>query len=386
MLPSAARRLAVGVRALSSHSATASDAPVLFVKRGRVKEIVLNRPKALNSLNLPMVRLLNERLHDVTFAPETAVIVLKGAGGKAFCAGGDIKSLWGGRGTPETLAAQEAFFREEYTLDYRLALSNQAKPHVAIYDGTVMGGGVGVSINAKFRVATEKSLFAMPETGIGLFPDVGGSYFLPRLPRHFGTFLALTGHRLKGADLVHSGVATHFMPSDKLGAMEAELCALPQMAQGEVPAAVQSVLDKFAAPLPTSSLSGHDLSVIEHACAHHTVEKIADHFSREASHSPAAAEAAKAMPRMSPTSMKVTLEQMLRGGRLSLPECYAMELRLALHFMRGHDFFEGVRALLVDKDGKPQWRPDSLAGLSRESVEAYFAPVVGVKDWQEPKL
>lgn len=339
-----------------------------------------------------MVRLMNERLAELTGNSDTSVIILKGAGGKAFCAGGDIKSLCENRGSPETAAAQEAFFREEYTLDYRLALSNERKPHVVIYDGTVMGGGVGVSINARFRVASEKALFAMPETGIGLFPDVGGSFFLPRLHRNMGTFLALTGHRLKGADLVHAGVATHFVDSAKLPVLEEALSNLPSgMSAAEAPAAVAEVLAAHSAPLPPRTLGDAEAAVIERCFGKSTVEGIVSSLHEEgaalgAPAAPFAAGLASTLSRMSPTSCKVTLEQLHRGGAQSLAQCFAMELRMALACMRGHDFFEGVRALLVDRDNKPKWAPASLTGVSREAVEAHFAPLGEGREWTTPAL
>lgn len=389
---SAASSTAHGHAHPHAHTGVAGDAPVLFIRRGRAKEIILNRPKALNSLNLPMVRLMNERLAELTGNSDTSVIILKGAGGKAFCAGGDIKSLCENRGSAETAAAQEAFFREEYTLDYRLALSNDSKPHVAIYDGTVMGGGVGVSINARFRVASEKALFAMPETGIGLFPDVGGSYFLPRLPRNLGTFLALTGHRLKGADLVHSGVATHFVDSSRLPALEDALSHLPSgLSAGEAPAAVAEVLAAHSAPLPARTLGEAEAALIERCFGKPTVESILAALHEEgaalgAPAAPFAASLASTLSRMSPTSLKVTLEQLHRGQRSSLAQCFAMELRMALACMKGHDFFEGVRALLVDRDNKPKWSPASLAGVTREMVEAHFAPLGDGREWSTPAL
>lgn len=364
--------------------------------------ITLNRPKALNSLNLDMVRLMTPKIRELTHSSATAAIILKGAGGKAFCAGGDIKTLYEGRGNKETQALQEAFFREEYTLDHLLALSNAHKPHVALWDGTVMGGGVGISINASFRIATEKSLFAMPETGIGLFPDVGGSYFLPRLPRHFGTFLALTGYRLKGSDLVHAGVATHYVPSEKLPALEDALSQLPLggMAGGKEISkarqhAVSLAIHAFALEkhsMPAYTIGDEELAKIEKIFSpESTVEEIGRQVHETASSSsssPAFKQVAKTFDRMSPTSMKLTLEQMKRGGKTELPGCYGMEMRMVMRCMREKsDFFEGVRALLVDKDNNPKWQPSSLDKVSKKDIDEFFAPLSkeGIKEWEAAK-
>lgn len=322
----------------------------MVLRDGAAVVVALNRPKALNALNTEMVRLLAGHVGAWAADATVGVVLLKGVGGKAFCAGGDIKTLWDGRGTPETAAAQDAFFREEYALDYALARSAAAVPHVALYDGIVMGGGVGISIHAGTRVATEKATFSMPETGIGLFPDVGGSYFLPRLPRHLGTYLALTGTRLKGADLVHAGVATHYVPADRIPDLERDLAALPPSVHGgagDRHAAVGAVMARYAAPsLPAFSIPPPTLNLIEDAFAHTSLAGIIAALKSAAAAGGAGAPAATAtlatLARMSPTSMAVTLEQMQRGKAMQLRDCYAMELRLALHFME-----VGCRAFLV---------------------------------------
>lgn len=356
---------------------------MLFNRSGGAVTAALNRPKALNSLNTDMVRAPGREVGTWAADSRVAVVVLKGVGGKAFCAGGDIKTLWDGRGSPATAEKQDAFFREEYTVDYALARSAAVVPHVALYDGIVMGGGVGISIHAPFRVATEKALFAMPETGIGLFPDVGGSYFLPRLPRALGVYLALSGHRLKGADLVHAGVATHYVAADAVPALERDLAALTPSADRA--GAVAAVLARHAAPaLPPFSLPDATRDLIADTFTADTVEGIQARLAAVAAAGGATAATAAAtaavLQRMSPTSMKITLEQMRRGATLSLADCYRMELRMALRCMQGHDFFEGVRALLVDKDGKPVWRPATLEAVTPADVAAYFAPLPADKE------
>ena len=217
------------VRVMSSAATTATtEAPVLFSRTGDVVQITLNRPRALNALDVPMIRLLAPvvegwRGRGPAAAAAPRAVVMIGAGDKAFCAGGDVRSLYDGRGAPggAGAASQEAFFREEYTLDH--ALATMSPRLVAVYNGITMGGGVGLSINAPHRIATERAMFAMPETGIGLFPDVGGSHFLPRLPGEVGMYLALTGARIKGRDLVAAGIATAYMPAASMPALLAAL-------------------------------------------------------------------------------------------------------------------------------------------------------------------
>lgn len=399
----------------ASHHDKTPDHPVLFSKDGPLATVTLNRPSALNALNLEMVRSLDTQFRGPWSGREKSIaaVWLQGAGGRAFCAGGDIKTLWEGRGSPSGHAAQEAFFSEEYAVDHLLANDSALhRPHIAIYDGAVMGGGVGVSIHATFRVATERTTFAMPETAIGFFPDVGekggegrtsfmgggnlvrpcplpgGSYFLPRLPLgpEFGLFLALTGHRLVGADAVHAGVATHFVPQEKLAALRAdaaqELRAHAHWSRDDAVAAVSIVLNRHAVPLPDFTITRSQQLALRHAfggaSAAEVLEAVHAAAKAAASTEDAAflAKAAKALGRASPTSLRVTFEQLRRGAALpSLVECLKMELRMAMHTMTASgDFYEGVRALLVDKDGKPQWSPAALADVSDTSVNAYFAP------------
>lgn len=374
-----------------------SEASVLFKRIGAVQQVILNRPKALNSLNLEMVRSLASALPSWK-SSELSSVVLKGAGGRAFCAGGDIKKIFEQRGNEEM---QMAFFKEEYVLDNALAEhSAQSVPHVAVWDGTVMGGGVGITIHASFRLATEKTVFAMPETGIGFFPDVGGSYFLPRLVPTvtmdnttakdlgpaFGLYLALTGARLSGPDLLHAGIATHFVPSASLEKLENDLSNLSPIESGGYDKNFEAVKEVVAAHMPSHadipafSYSVSDLNVILD-CFH--PERAADEgvegviaavkkAAKDGEGVPVAVNALAALKRVSPTSLKVTVEQLLRGSKLSLRDCYKMEEHMATEFMRGSDFYEGVRALLVDKTGKPEWNPKTVEEVTSEQVAKYF--------------
>ncbi|XP_073737385.1 3-hydroxyisobutyryl-CoA hydrolase, mitochondrial isoform X3 [Callorhinus ursinus] len=294
-------------------------AEVLLERKGCAGVITLNRPKFLNALNVSMIRHIYPQLKNWEQDPETFLIIIKGAGGKAFCAGGDIRAI-SEAGKANQKIAQD-FFREEYMLNN--AIGSCQKPYVALIHGITMGGGVGLSVHGQFRVATEKSLFAMPETAIGLFPDVGGGYFLPRLRGKLGYFLALTGFRLKGRDVYAAGIATHFVDSEKLGMLEEDLLALKSPSKENI----ADVLDAYHA---------------------------------------------KVISKMSPTSLKITLRQLIEGSSKTLQEVLTMEYRLSQACMGGHDFYEGVRAVLIDKDQSPKWKPADLKEVTDEDLNEYF--------------
>ncbi|XP_042099556.1 3-hydroxyisobutyryl-CoA hydrolase, mitochondrial isoform X3 [Ovis aries] len=302
---------------MSNHTDAAAE--VLLERKGCAGVITLNRPRFLNTLTLGMIRQIYPQLKKWEQDPETFLIIIKGAGEKAFCAGGDIRALSEARNTNQKML--QDLFREEYILNN--AIDSCQKPYIALIHGITMGGGVGVSVHGQFRVATEKSVFAMPETAIGLFPDVGGGYFLPRLQGKLGYFLALTGFRLKGRDVYTAGIATHFVDFEKLGMLEEDLLALKSPSK----------------------------------------ENIADVL--EAYH-------AKVINKMSPTSLKITLRQLLEGSSKTLPEVLTMEYRLSQACMKGHDFHEGVRAVLIDKDQSPKWKPADLKEVTDEDLNDYF--------------
>uniref|UniRef100_A0A8C2JIR1 3-hydroxyisobutyryl-CoA hydrolase n=1 Tax=Cyprinus carpio TaxID=7962 RepID=A0A8C2JIR1_CYPCA len=282
---------------------TKAGSEVLFEKVGNAGVITLNRPKALNALNLTMIRHIYPQLKKWDKDSETDLVIIKGAGDKAFCAGGDIRAITEAGKAGDSLT--QDLFREEYILNN--TIGTYQKPYVALIDGITMGGGVGLSVHGRFRVATEKTLFAMPETGIGLFPDVGGGYFLPRLQGKLGLFLALTGFRLKGRDVQRVGLATHFVQSDKIVSLQKDLVDLKSPSNSDV-----------------------------------------------------------TLAKMSPTSLKLTFRQIQEGERMSLQEVLVMEYRLSQACMRGNDFYEGVRAVLIDKDQSPKWKPSTLSGVSEQ--------------------
>jgi enoyl-CoA hydratase len=338
-------------------TAPSADAEALIERRGGAGVIVLNRPKALNALTLTMVRLIAAAL-DV-WEEDRAVdrIVLLGAGERAFCAGGDIRRLYefGRAGDHDS---QLTFWREEYQLDRRI--KTYSKPIVALVDGIAMGGGVGLAMNAAHAVASERFVFAMPEVGIGFFPDVGAAWFLPGLPFHAGVYFALTGLRADAGDALALGLAQTFVPS----------AAFPALVQAlESEESVDAVLVRFAAPPPNSALISHAEAI--EACFSRPERAAILEALREAETQGRAfaAPARAAMMEKSPTSQAIALRQMALGATIDFDEALRMDYRIVSRICRGHDFYEGVRAVIVDKDNRPHWGPPP----SRAEVDAYFA-------------
>ncbi|KAJ8911962.1 hypothetical protein NQ315_012773 [Exocentrus adspersus] len=290
--------------------------------------IILNRPKALNALNLSMVRKIYPALKD--WEPKKTLVIIKGAGDKAFCAGGDVKNVVEA-GLKGDQSVGRTFFREEYTTNG--LIGSYKIPYIAFIDGIVMGGGVGLSVHGQFRVATEKTLFAMPETQIGLFPDVGGSYFLPRLKGRLGWYLALTGYRLKGIDLLKAGIATHYCESNQLKDLEE---ALLNSSNEED---IKIILAKFNKTDKSEFSLKSVLEKIDNCFSANTVEEILERLERDGS--TWAEGTINLLKKMSPTSLKVTFKELQLGQKLNLQECLQMEYRLAFHCLENKDFFEG---------------------------------------------
>jgi enoyl-CoA hydratase len=337
----------------------ALEAEALIERRGGAGVIVLNRPRALNALTLTMVRLMAAALDDWERDPGVTRVVLRGAGEKAFCAGGDIRHLYE-LGRAGDHAAQLTFWREEYQLNERIR--TYPKPVIALIDGIVMGGGVGVSINAAHHVAGDRFVFAMPEVGIGFFPDVGGTYFLPRLARRAGVYFALTGLRAHAGDALAFGLVQTFVPSARFGDLAAAL-------EGEAP--VEATLARFAAkPKPSELMKEAD--GVEACFSLPTREAILDALAVAERRGFAFARPARAaMLEKSPTSEAIALRQMALGPSLDVHEALRVEYRIVSRVCRGHDFYEGVRALIVDKDNRPQWS----APPSEAELDCYFAPL-----------
>lgn len=342
-----------------------SDPQTLIERTGTLGRIRLNRPKALNSLTLSMVRDIEKALDAFEADPGVAAVLLTGEGERGLCAGGDIRMIYdGGRaGSPEPVD----FWREEYRLNARL--NRLEKPFIAFMDGIVMGGGVGVSVYAGHRVVTERTRFAMPETGIGFFPDVGASWFLTRRQDELGTYAGLTGEPLAAADVIAFGLADSHVPSDRLPDLAEALSRLPASAGG---ADVSAAIDAFAEAPPPAGIAMQQPS-IDRLFAFDTIEEILDALARDGSDF---AERTLAVLRTkSPLSLKVTL-RLLRLGRqeASLEACLEREFSATAAVLRSHDFYEGVRAAVVDKDRNPQWRPARLDAVADGDVAAFFAP------------
>ncbi|KAG0737458.1 hypothetical protein G6F57_003367 [Rhizopus arrhizus] len=344
----------------------ASQVEVVHKSNLAVREVVLNRPKKLNALNLPMVRSITPQLQAWEKSDLAKIIILKHSGGKGFCAGGDVKTVVDLAEAKDSNAAK--FFEEEYQLDHLIATLDT--PYVSIMDGITMGGGVGLSVHAPFRIATENTLFAMPETAIGFLPEVGGSFFLPRLDGQLGVYLGLTGKRLKGVDTLYAGIATHYVPSSRLGDLEARLAELENPTHDMI----NQAIEEFSAELEnetTFSLSGSIRQSIDRCFKYDTIAEIVKAIEKE-EESEWKKETLKLLSSMSPTSLKVTLQQIRNGSALSLAQCFKMEYHLVQKFLQGHDFKEGVYATLVSRS-KAKWQPSELSQVDdRQIKQDYF--------------
>ncbi len=337
-----------------------SDAEIMFERRGAAGLVTLNRPKALNAVTHGMVRALRAQLDAWADDPAITRVVIQAAGERAFSAGGDIRALTDlGKAGKHNEMLQ--FWRDEYPLN--TAIKNYRKPYVALIDGLVMGGGVGVSVHGSHRVAGDRFQFAMPEVGIGFFPDVGATWFLPRMPGALGTYCGLTGERFDAADALAAGIATHRIPS-------ARFPALLDGLTGTV--SVDAVLAAFAEPAGEGKIAARRAS-IDRLFAGDSVEDILAGLDRETADEWAWKTAAT-MRAKSPLSLKIALAQVRRGRSWDFETCMRAEFRIVSRVIHDHDFYEGVRAVIVDKDNKPRWQPATLAGVSAAEVERHFAP------------
>ena len=331
-----------------------ADPAIIARRQGRIGRLTINRPKSLNAIDHAMVRSLHDALDGWRDDSAVEAIVIEGAGSRSFCAGGDIRQV-----RNLVLAGHYAdaktFFDDEYALN--LAIARYPKPYVALIDGVCMGGGMGLSIHGSARVVTESAVLAMPETGIGFFPDVGASFFLPRLPGDYGMFLALTGTRVYGAYAVSLGLATHYVMRDRIATIPEE------MAEDGIAA-----LDRAVALMPSGSGPGH-AEVI--ACF--GAETVADILIRLTKLEDAPAQdALGALRARSPTAVMWAFELMRLGASRTLEQCLAVERALAGHAIRHPDFAEGVRAMVIDKDRKPNWSPTRIEDVPLDEVNALF--------------
>jgi enoyl-CoA hydratase len=345
-----------------------SGEPEVIVRvEGRVGRLTLNRPKALHALNTAMCRTMIEALLAWRADPGVELVLLDHAGERGFCAGGDIRVV-AQSGAGDGVQARE-FFHTEYRLNH--LLFGYPKTTVAIMDGVTMGGGVGISRPCRYRVATERTLFAMPETGIGLFPDVGGGWYLPRMPHHIGLWLALTGARLRAADCELVGVATDYVESGRVTALKAGIVADPS--------AVEGLLTEFEGDPGRPTLAAHQ-DEIARIFSLGSVEAIV--AALEAADTDWARDQLKVLSTKSPQTMKVAFRQLELGGRAkSFAENMVMEYRIGARVSQRPDFREGVRAVIVDKDNAPKWNPPDLAGVTATMLDEIFAPLPDGQEW-----
>nr|WP_264760979.1 enoyl-CoA hydratase/isomerase family protein [Aneurinibacillus migulanus] len=346
---------------------------VLFHVEKGIGHILLNRPKALNALSLYMVDEIGKKLAEWEHNPSVSLVLIEGAGEKGLCAGGDMRSFYDKRDdNVEEYALQ--FFSIEYKMN--LALHRYTKPVLAYMNGIVMGGGIGVSIFASDRVVTERSKLSMPEMNIGFFPDVGGSYFLNQMPGQMGRYLALTAHLFNGADAIYLGAADYYIQSEQWTELKNDVQIEDWTQVGnreQISARLTEILTKYGtANLPESPLAKVQDKVDRHF-NHHSVADILASLDRSAAEGDEwAAETAKTLREKSPISMAVALEQLVRGKGMTAADCFRMEMNMSMHFMHSHDFYEGVRSVLVDKDRNPSWNPATIQEVKQEHVEVFF--------------
>ncbi|SDA56120.1 Enoyl-CoA hydratase/carnithine racemase [Pseudomonas sp. NFACC15-1] len=356
---------------VSSQAAETMDTvtnEVLVDVRNHIGHLTLNRPAGLNALTLGMVRSLQQQLDTWALDPHIRAVILRGAGDKAFCAGGDIRSLYDSHQQGDTL--HEDFFVEEYALD--LTIHHYRKPILALMDGFVLGGGMGLVQGADLRIVTERSRLGMPEVAIGYFPDVGGSYFLPRIPGELGIYLGVSGVQIRAADALYCGLADWYLDSRKLKQLDERLdrlewhdtplkdlqSLLAKLGQQQLPAPpladLRPAIDHFFA-LPDVPSMVEQLRQVTVVNSHEWALKTVD-----------------VLDSRSPLAMAVTLEMLRRGRHLSLEDCFALELHLDRQWFERGDLIEGVRALLIDKDKNPRWNPPTLEALDADHVASFF--------------
>ncbi|MCW2959911.1 MAG: enoyl-CoA hydratase/isomerase family protein [Thermoleophilia bacterium] len=336
---------------------------------GAMGRLTLNRPRAINALTLGMIRDIDAALTEWETDDSVRVVLLDGAGERGFCAGGDIKALWESAKSDPSIAAE--YWREEYLLDARIA--SYPKPVVALMDGLVMGGGVGLAAHARHRVATDRLKLAMPEVGIGFTPDVGGTWLLSRAPGELGTHMALTGGVIGAQDALLVDFADAVIPSDAVVAFVEELRT------GDVEGALTFASASVAPDLGHSKLAAAR-EWIDAAYAHDTVEEIV--AALRARPEPDAQATAEEIVTKSPTSLKVALRAVREAEELeSLEQCLDAEFRAACAFLvPDGDFVEGIRAAVIDKDRTPAWKPDTLEAVTQAQVDRHFAPLQGIEE------
>jgi len=333
---------------------------------GHLGVITLNRPTVLNSLNHAMVNAMYAQLLAWEHADHIKAVVIRAAEGRAFCAGGDLRLTYDRMKARDPVMT--SFFYDEYQLNRKIF--HYPKPYIALLDGITMGGGVGISIHGSHRVATDRLLFAMPETGIGFFPDVGGTYFLPRLSNRLGYYLGLTGARISSDECVHLGIAHHKISQEALPQLLNDLAQTSFTDDSR--AAVSTIIEKYRVPVKSSPLMDQQ-QMINHCFSANTMEEIM--YALQQCENSICKEAVVAINKKSPTSLKISLRAMQAGSKSDFDTCMRQEYRLVSRFLLGHDFAEGIRAVIIDKDQMPKWNPSSIEDVTNANVEKYFAPL-----------
>ncbi|MFA6302984.1 MAG: enoyl-CoA hydratase/isomerase family protein [Legionella sp.] len=336
---------------------------VLFAKKDHLGLVTLNRPAALNALTLPMIQAMQQQLSEWEQDPSIHAVVLMAAPGKAFCAGGDIRMLYhaGNTHIPEKMQ----FFWHEYRLNH--FIQKMSKPYISLIDGMVMGGGVGVSLHGSHPIASERLVFAMPETAIGFFPDIGASYLLNRCPGALGIYLALSGNRLGPQEAKTAGLVKQIVASERMPDL------LETLSRADLSTNAHAQVDACIKEFQSATEAAHAAPLIDTCFAQPSMEMIYEALNGVESDWGSSIK--QLLEKKSPTSLKVTLEQLHRTKNLSLAQCLTIDYILAEQFMKGHDFYEGVRALLIDKDQSPQWVPARLELVSDVMVLGYFEQV-----------
>jgi enoyl-CoA hydratase len=346
--------------------ATSPEPDLIARREGSAGIIRLNRPKAINAVTLEMFRDIEKALDQFEADPAAAVIVLEGAGERGLCAGGDIRALYESSKVQGDLG--KVLWREEYILNARIA--KFPKPYVALMDGIVMGGGVGLSAHGRHRVVTERTKLAMPEVGLGFFPDVGGTWLLSRAPGEIGSYFGLTGHTMNGPDAIHAGFADAVVPSSKLAALRE---VLTKVRPGTLSSEIKVLIDGFATGEAAGPVAAMQ-SRIDGWFAHDRMEDVVASLRQDGSE--LAQATLKTLSEKSPRGMVVTVK-LLRLARASssLEACLVREYRAALEVFRSDDFREGVRAAVIDKDRNPKWSPARIEDVTAAMMAPYFAEI-----------
>ncbi|KNE21871.1 enoyl-CoA hydratase/isomerase family protein [Virgibacillus pantothenticus] len=333
-----------------------------------IATITLNRPKAINSLTIDMLLPIHDALLAWEKDPDVRIVILKGEGQKGFCAGGDIKTLYHAKENHEAFEKAMEFFRIEYATDKLVA--NFPKPIIALLDGVVMGGGVGLSYGASHRIITEKTKWAMPEMNISFFPDVGAAYFLNQAPGYAGRYLALTSNIITAEDILFANAGDYYVTETQLQHLIEAIHAVNWLQETDVESKLTQLIQIVESTPEGKSLLSNNQEQIDRHFAFQTIEEIIDSLNSDSD--PFAVETKDTILSKSPISLKVTLEQLIRGENKSLAACLETDLIIAQNFLKTNDFYEGVRSVVIDKDRQPVYQYKQLSDITHSLVESFF--------------